>query len=64
MLGFQSLEARKGTFSPMLNNLFEFFFCPIHGIFRPDNIVIFMAWAGSGQEVLRVYASKLKGWFL
>jgi hypothetical protein len=47
-----------------MNWLVEILFCPQHGLLRPDNIVLFMAWAGGGQEVIRAYAQRLKGWFI
>jgi hypothetical protein len=26
----------------MISQLWEFFFCPVHGIFRPDNLLLLL----------------------
>lgn len=47
--------------------MFEFLFCPQHGIFRPDNIALFLAYAGAIRveiETLYIRVAALFGRYL
>jgi hypothetical protein len=39
----------------MIGNVFEFLFCPLHGVFRPDNIaLIWLSMNGTVQYLMSV----------
>jgi hypothetical protein len=40
-----------------MNNFYEFFFCPIHGIFRPANLALILPAIGGIWIACKAYAS-------
>ena len=45
----------------MMRDLYEVFFCPIHGLFRPDNVVLFMVYGENILAVARTLAFRMQG---
>jgi hypothetical protein len=39
--------------------MFELLFCPQHGLFRPDNVVLFLAYAGAARMEFELLAVRV-----
>lgn len=50
----------------MFSNLFEFFFCPVHGIFRADNLMYIPILVSGVVVVIKGYwgriVTKIRSW--
>ena len=42
-----------------MSDLFEFFFCPVHGIFRPDILMGLKIMLDNGLLTVRLYLMKV-----
>lgn len=45
-----------------MNNLFEFFCCPQHGVFRAENLVLFAVYGQNVLVVARMWISRTQKW--